>query len=66
MNLDRFVDAQQYHYKIALSKIKSGRRRSHWTAAQASMYLSLGKLQCNTPLFVSLRFLGHSIIIQRY
>lgn len=29
-NLQRFIDAQQSDYKIALSEIKSGRKRSHW------------------------------------
>jgi len=28
--LDRFVNAQQQHYQLALSEIKSGRKRSHW------------------------------------
>ena len=30
INLQRFVDAQQPDYSIALSEIKSGRKRSHW------------------------------------
>lgn len=30
MSLDRFVKAQEMDYEIALSEIKSGRKRSHW------------------------------------
>lgn len=29
-NLKRFIDAQESDYKIALSEIKNGRKRSHW------------------------------------
>ena len=29
-NLQRFVDAQEYEYPIALREIKSGGKRSHW------------------------------------
>src|SRR4051794_27802768 len=28
--LDRFVNAQEQHYELALAEIKSGRKRSHW------------------------------------
>lgn len=30
MSLQRFIDAQKTDYKIALSEIKSGKKRSHW------------------------------------
>jgi uncharacterized protein (DUF1810 family) len=30
MSLQRFIDAQKTDYEIALSEIKSGRKRSHW------------------------------------
>ncbi len=30
MTLQRFLDAQQHDYEIALSEIKTGRKRSHW------------------------------------
>lgn len=30
MSLQRFLDAQQKDYEIALSEIKNGRKRSHW------------------------------------
>jgi len=30
MTLDRFIKAQEMDYEIALSEIKSGRKRSHW------------------------------------
>ncbi len=29
-NLERFIDAQEASYEIALSEIKSGRKKSHW------------------------------------
>lgn len=29
-NLQRFIDAQQHDYPIALAEIKQGRKRSHW------------------------------------
>ncbi len=29
-NLDRFIDAQQAAYEIALSEIRAGRKKSHW------------------------------------
>ncbi len=29
-NLNRFLDAQQRDYPIALSEIKNGKKRSHW------------------------------------
>jgi uncharacterized protein (DUF1810 family) len=29
-NLERFVEAQQSDYAIALSEIKAGRKQSHW------------------------------------
>ena len=30
MNLQRFIDAQDVDYEIALNEIKSGKKRSHW------------------------------------
>lgn len=29
-NLDRFIEAQESNYSIALEEIKNGRKRSHW------------------------------------
>lgn len=29
-DLQRFIDAQQRHYDIALTEIKNGKKRSHW------------------------------------
>ena len=29
-SIERFVDAQNKDYEIALSEIRSGRKRSHW------------------------------------
>ncbi|MEP7110325.1 MAG: DUF1810 domain-containing protein, partial [Ferruginibacter sp.] len=29
-NLERFIDAQETAYQVALSEIKNGRKRSHW------------------------------------
>ena len=30
MNLERFIKAQEYDYKIALDEIRKGRKESHW------------------------------------
>ena len=30
MNVQRFIDAQDVDYEIALNEIKSGKKRSHW------------------------------------
>ncbi len=30
MNLERFIEAQERSYAVALAEIKSGRKRSHW------------------------------------
>lgn len=30
MNLERFIKAQEYNYKIALDEIRKGRKESHW------------------------------------
>lgn len=30
MNLERFVEAQEESYEIAMNEIKKGRKRSHW------------------------------------
>lgn len=30
MNLERFIKAQEYDYKIALEEIRKGRKESHW------------------------------------
>ena len=30
MNLERFIEAQEESYEIALNEIKQGRKRSHW------------------------------------
>ncbi len=29
-NLERFIDAQEQDFQVALSEIKNGRKRSHW------------------------------------
>jgi len=42
MTLDRFIKAQEMDYEIALSEIKSGRKRSHWMWYIFPQYKGLG------------------------
>lgn len=49
-NLDRFVEAQEYSYPIALGELRDGRKRSHW------MWY----------IFPQLKHLGHSYNSQFY
>lgn len=49
-NLDRFVEAQEYSYPIALGELREGRKRSHW------MWY----------IFPQLKHLGHSCNSQFY
>ena len=50
MNLERFVNAQEESYEIALNEIKKGRKRSHW------MWY----------IFPQIKGLGHSSTAQYY
>lgn len=49
-NLNRFVEAQEYSYPIALGELREGRKRSHW------MWY----------IFPQLKYLGHSYNSQFY
>lgn len=49
-NLNRFVEAQEYSYPIALGELREGRKRSHW------MWY----------IFPQLKHLGHSYNSQFY
>lgn len=49
-NLNRFVEAQEYSYPIALGELREGRKRSHW------MWY----------IFPQLKHLGHSCNSQFY
>ena len=49
-NLDRFIEAQESDYNIALSEIKDGRKRSHWI----------------WYIFPQLSSLGHSMTAKYY
>lgn len=49
-NLDRFVEAQEYSFPIALGELREGRKRSHW------MWY----------IFPQLKHLGHSYNSQFY
>ena len=42
MTLDRFIKAQETDYPIALSEIRSGRKRSHWMWYIFPQYKGLG------------------------
>ncbi len=50
MNLERFIEAQEESYEIALNEIKKGRKRSHW------MWY----------IFPQIKGLGHSSTAQYY
>lgn len=50
MGLERFVDAQEKIYAIALSEIRSGYKRSHWI----------------WYIFPQIAGLGHSCMAQSY
>jgi uncharacterized protein (DUF1810 family) len=50
MDLERFVEAQEHSYEVALAEIKSGRKRSHW------MWY----------IFPQIKGLGHSSTAQYY
>jgi uncharacterized protein (DUF1810 family) len=50
MNLERFIEAHEHSYEVALAEIKSGKKRSHW------MWY----------IFPQIKGLGHSSTAQYY
>ena len=58
MSLQRFIDAQKNDFEIALSEIKSGRKRSHWMWYIFPQIHSLGFSE--TSKFYSIKSLGEA------
>jgi uncharacterized protein (DUF1810 family) len=69
-NLERFVDAQQSDYAIALSEIKSGRKQSHWMWYIFPQVLGLGYTSTSITYGISnldeaAAYLNHQILGKR-
>ncbi len=69
-NLDKFIEAQQNDYSIALSEIKAGRKRSHWMWYIFPQILGLG--YTSTAISFSIKdlseataYLNHEILGKR-
>ena len=69
-NLERFLNAQQKDYQIALSEIRSGRKRSHWMWYIFPQIDGLG--QSETSIFYAIKnmeeakkYLNHSVLGHR-
>lgn len=58
MSLQRFIDAQKNDFEIALSEIKSGRKRSHWMWYIFPQIRELGFSE--TSKFYSIKSLGEA------
>jgi uncharacterized protein (DUF1810 family) len=70
INLQRFVDAQQSDYSLALSEIKNGKKRSHWMWYIFPQILGLGSSE--TSRFYAIKsmneaeaFLRHPLLGKR-
>lgn len=66
-DLNRFIEAQENDYKIALSEIKSGRKRSHWMWYIFPQFKGLGysetsKFYAITDSNEARDFLNHPIL----
>ena len=66
-NLNRFIEAQENDYEIALSEIKSGRKRSHWMWYIFPQFKGLGysetsKFYAITDSNEARDFLNHPIL----
>jgi uncharacterized protein (DUF1810 family) len=70
--LKRFIDAQESSYAIALSEIKSGRKRSHWMwyvfpqikglgFSETSMFYAIKDIE-EAEAFLQHPILGHRLI----
>lgn len=69
-NLERFVEAQQSDYAIALSEIKAGRKQSHWMWYIFPQVLGLGYTSTSitygiTNLDEAAAYLNHEILGKR-
>jgi uncharacterized protein (DUF1810 family) len=70
MSLQRFIDAQQSDYEIALSEIKRGRKQSHWMWYIFPQIHGLGfsatsKLYAIKSLQEALAYLNHPLLGKR-
>ena len=70
MNLERFVSAQNLDYEIALSEIKSGRKRSHWMwyifpQIHGLGYSSMAKFYAIKDKEETIAYLQHPILGKR-
>jgi uncharacterized protein (DUF1810 family) len=70
INLQRFIDAQQTDYSVALSEIKNGKKRSHWMWYIFPQIFGLGSSK--TSQFYSIKsikeaeeFLRHPLLGKR-
>ena len=66
-NLDRFIKAQERDYEIALSEIKSGRKRNHWMwyifpQIQGLGFSSTSKLYAIKDLSEAEEYLQHPVL----
>ena len=69
-NLERFVEAQQSDYAIALSEIKAGRKQSHWMWYVFPQVLGLGYTSTSITYGISnldeaAAYLDHEILGKR-
>src|SRR6186713_3261128 len=69
-NLERFIDAQEASYEIALSEIKSGRKRSHWMwyifpQIQGLGFSDISKFYAIKDLDEAENFLNHPVLGKR-
>ena len=70
MNLERFVLAQESDYELALSEIKSGRKRSHWMwyifpQIQGLGYSSMAQFYAIKDKEEAIAYLKHPILGKR-
>ena len=69
-NLERFVEAQQSDYAIALSEIKAGRKQSHWMWYIFPQAMGLGYTSTSitygiTSLDEATAYLNHEVLGKR-
>ena len=69
-NLERFIDAQQSDYAIALSEIKAGRKQSHWMWYIFPQVLGLGYTSTSITYGISnldeaAAYLNHEVLGKR-
>lgn len=70
MSLQRFLDAQEKDYEIALSEIKGGKKRSHWMwyifpQVQGLGFSEMSKLYSIKSLDEAQEYLHHPVLGKR-